>query len=156
MCAYSNFDWAGDTVDRKSTTSYCTFLGGSLISWKSKKQSSVSRSSLEAEYRAMTTTTAEIVWLRWLLVELGVPQLNPTPMYYGNQSAIQIACNPVFHERTKHIEIDCHFVRHQFLNGVLYLPYTPSASQLADFFTKSHTVQCFRPLLSKLLLVLPS
>ncbi|XP_019435495.1 PREDICTED: uncharacterized protein LOC109341997, partial [Lupinus angustifolius] len=91
-------DWAGDPTDRKSTIGFCIFQGDSLISWKSKKQDVISRSSTEAEYRAMATTTAEIVWLRWLLASLGVDQPEPTPMYCDNKSAIQIAHNSVFHE----------------------------------------------------------
>ncbi|KAK2370481.1 hypothetical protein QL285_083530 [Trifolium repens] len=74
-----------------------------------KKQDIVSRSSTEAGYRALASTTTEIVWLRWLLSDMGCPLTEPTPMYYDNKSAIQIAHNSVFHERTNHIEIDCHF-----------------------------------------------
>ncbi|XP_057451895.1 uncharacterized mitochondrial protein AtMg00810-like [Lotus japonicus] len=112
--AYSDADWAGSPSDRKSTTGFCIFLGDSLISWKRKKQVVVSRSSTEAEYRAMASTTAEIVWLRWLLESMGVSLTAPTPMYCDNMSVIQITRNSVFHERTKHIEIDCHFTRHHF------------------------------------------
>lgn len=148
--AYSDSDWAGDITDRKSTTGYCIFLGDSLISWKSKKQSVVSRSSTEAEYRAMASTTTQIVWLRWLLEDMGVVLSTPTPMYCDNRSAIQIAHNSVFHERTKHIEIDCHITRHHYQLGTITLPFVTSTLQLADFFTKSHTIQRFRFLLDKL------
>ncbi|XP_042426160.1 uncharacterized mitochondrial protein AtMg00810-like [Zingiber officinale] len=106
LCAYSDADWAGDLTDRKSTTGFCIFLGDSLISWKSKKQDVISRSSIEAEYRAMATATCEIVWLRWLLADIGVFLQKPTALHCDNQSVIQIARNTVFHERTKHIEID--------------------------------------------------
>ena len=158
LCAYSDADWAGDSTDRKSTTGFCVFLGDSLISWKSKKQQVVSRSSTEAEYRAMASTTSEIVWLRWLLADLGVCLSSPTPMYCDNKSAIQIAHNTVFHERTKHIEIDCHFTRHHVQHGTISLPFTPSSMQLADFFTKSHTIQRHRFFITKLsmLLAVPS
>ncbi|CAL2273919.1 unnamed protein product [Prunus armeniaca] len=148
--AFSDASWASDPFDRKSTTGYCIFLGDSLISWKSKKQSVVSRSSAEAEYRAMASTAAEIVWLRWLLQDMGVSLSMPTLMYCDNKSAIQIAHNSVFHERTKHIELDCHFVRHHFQQGTISLPFVSSTMQLADFFTKSHTFARFRFLLSKL------
>ncbi|GKD42492.1 retrovirus-related pol polyprotein from transposon TNT 1-94, partial [Tanacetum coccineum] len=93
--AYCDADWAGDSVTRKSTTGFCVFLGDSLISWKSKKQDILSKSSTEAEYRAMAVTTSEIVWLRWLLADMGVQITNPTSLYCDNRSAIQIARNTV-------------------------------------------------------------
>uniref|UniRef100_A0A2N9I834 Integrase catalytic domain-containing protein n=1 Tax=Fagus sylvatica TaxID=28930 RepID=A0A2N9I834_FAGSY len=113
--AYSDADWAEDPTDRRSTTGYCFLLGDSLISWRSKKQSVVARSSTEAEYRALADTTAELLWLRWLLQDLGIDCSTVVPIHCDNRSAIQIAHNDVFHERTKHIEIDCHFVRHHLL-----------------------------------------
>jgi len=148
--AYSDADWASDPVDRKSTTGFCIFLGDSLISWKSKKQSVVSKSSTEAEYRAMASTTTEIVWLRWLLDDMGVSISSPTPMFCDNKSAIQIAHNSVFHERTKHIEIDCHLTRHHLQHGTISLPFVSSSMQLADLFTKSHPLPRFRFLVGKL------
>ncbi|XP_030942055.1 uncharacterized protein LOC115967115, partial [Quercus lobata] len=101
--AFSDADWAGDPTDRRSTTGYCFLLGSSLISWRSKKQTFVARSSTEAEYRALADTTSELLWLRWLLKDLGVSTSSATPLYCDNQSAIHIAHNDVFHERTKHI-----------------------------------------------------
>ncbi|CAJ2651271.1 unnamed protein product [Trifolium pratense] len=148
--AYSDADWAGDPTDRKSTTGFCIFLGDSLISWKSKKQDIVSRSSTEAEYRAMATTTSGIVWLRWLLSDMGVPLSKPTPMYCDNKSAIQIAHNSVFHERTKHIEIDCHLTRHHLQHGTITLPFVSSSLQIADLFTKTHSIKRFHFLIDKL------
>ena len=151
--AYADADWAGDVSDRKSTSGFCVFLGDSLISWKSKKQSVVARSTAEAEYRAMAHATAEIVWLRWLLSDMGVSLVTSTPLYCDNKSAIQIAHNSVFHERTKHIEIDCHFVRQHLQSGTIDLPFVSSSLQLADFFTKTHTVARFRFLLDKLMML---
>ncbi|WJZ96954.1 hypothetical protein VitviT2T_015594 [Vitis vinifera] len=119
--AFSDADWAGDPTDRRSTTGYCFLLGSSLISWRSKKQTFVARSSTEAEYRALADTTSELLWLRWLLKDLGVSTSSATPLYCDNQSAIHIAHNDVFHERTKHIEIDCHFIRYHLLHGALKL-----------------------------------
>lgn len=86
--AYSDSDWAGDPTNRRSTTGYCFFLGNSLISWRSKKQSVVARSSTEAEYRALADATSELVWIRWLLEDMGVVQKNPTPLHCDNRSAI--------------------------------------------------------------------
>ena len=97
------------------------FLGDALISWKCKKQDRVSKSSTEAKYRTMPTACFEIVWLRGLLEELGFPQTTSTPLHADNISAIQIATNPVFHERTKHIEVDCHSIRDTLENRVISL-----------------------------------
>ncbi|KAG9446567.1 hypothetical protein H6P81_012695 [Aristolochia fimbriata] len=129
---------------------YSVFLGYSPISWRSKKQSTVSRSSTEAEYRALADTTSEIVWLRWLLQDMGVHLDSSSPLYCDNKSAMQIAHNAVFHERTKHIEVDCHFVRHHCALGTVDLLYVPSEDQVADLFTKSLTRSRLGYLCSKL------
>ena len=86
------------------------FVRENLVSWKSKKQSVVSRSRAESEYRAMTQSVCEIMWLHQLLIEVGIETLVPTKLWCDNQVALHTASSPVFHERTKHIEIDCHFV----------------------------------------------
>jgi hypothetical protein len=100
------------------------FLGDALISWKCKKQDRVSKSSIEVECHAMSTACSEIVWLRGLLEELGFSQITSTPLHADNTSAIQIATNFVFHERTKHIEIDCYFIHDSTLeNQVISLPH---------------------------------
>ena len=95
------------------------FLDDALISWKCKKQDRVSKSSTEAEYRSMSSTCSEIVWLRSLLEELGFSQPHSTPLHADNTSAIQIAANPMFYERTKHIEVDCHLIHHKVLEDPL-------------------------------------
>ena len=149
----SDADWARDPTDRKSTTSYCFLLGSSLISWRSKKQTHVARSSTEAEYRALADTTSELFWLRWLLKDLGVSTSSTTPLYCDNQSVIHIAHNDVFHERTKHIEIDCHFIRYHLVYGALKLISVSSKDQLVDIFTKSHPKGRFCTLVDNLKLV---
>ena len=121
LVAYSDVDWAGCPNTRRSTTGWCMFLGDALISWRCKKQDRVSKSSTEAEYRAMSTSCSEIVWLRGLLEELGFPQTTSTPLHADNTSAIQIATNPVFHEHTKHIEVDCHSIRDTLESRVISL-----------------------------------
>ncbi|XP_026432275.1 uncharacterized protein LOC113329636 [Papaver somniferum] len=98
--AYSDSDWAGDVTNRQSITGYFVFLGDSLISWRSKKQTIVSRSSAEAEYRVLAHTTSEIIWLLWLLSDMGIHLHNHTPMFCDNKASIQITDNDVFHERT--------------------------------------------------------
>lgn len=134
--AFSDADWDGDLTGRRSTTGYCFILGDSLISWRSKKQSLTARSSTEAEYRALVDTTQELLWLHWLLADMGAPQTLPTSLLCDNKSAIQIAHNDVFHERTKHIEIDCHFVR-QHVGKTIKLLSISSTDQPADIFTKA-------------------
>lgn len=151
--AYSDADWAGCPDTRKSTTGWCMFLGDALISWKCKKQDSVSKSSTEAEYRAMSVACSEIIWLRGLLADLGFLQTQPIPLHADNTSAIQIAANPVYHERTKHIEVDCHSIREAYDRRVITLPHVSTAVQIADIFTKSLTRQRHNVLASKLMLV---
>ncbi|KAL6313610.1 hypothetical protein AAG906_006979 [Vitis piasezkii] len=120
---------------------------------RSKKQTFVARSSTEAEYRALADTTSELLWLRWLLKDLGVSTSSATPLYCDNQSAIHIAHNDVFHERTKHIEIDCHFIRYHLVHGALKLFFVSSKDQLADIFTKSLPTRRTRDLIDNLKLV---
>ncbi|KAK3019552.1 hypothetical protein RJ639_004393 [Escallonia herrerae] len=110
----------------------------------------VSRSSAEAEYQAMATTTSELIWMVRLLRELHVPCSSPIPLYCNNQAATHIAANPVFHERTKHIEIDCHFIRHHVQTRMLLPQSTSTQHQLADIFTKALGHERFHDLLSKL------
>ena len=98
----------------------------------------MTRSSIEAENRALVDTTSELLWLRWLLMDLGVSTSSATPLYCDNQSAIHIAHNNVFHEQTKHIEINCHFIQYHLVHGALKLFSVSSKDQLADIFTKSH------------------
>lgn len=125
-------------------------IGGNLISWKSKKQNVVVKSSAEAEYRAMVVATCELIWIKQLLHELKFEYTQQMKLCCDNQVALHVASNPVFHERTKHIEIDCHFIREKVLYKEIITESVSSNDQLADIFTKSSRGPRIQSICSKL------
>ncbi|GJZ90447.1 hypothetical protein Tco_0662374 [Tanacetum coccineum] len=142
LTAYSDVDWAKCIVTKKYVTGYCVFLNKSLVSWKSKKQNTLSKSSTEAEYRALASVTSEVIWILNFLKDLQIENLLPVSLYCDSNSAIKIAANLIFHERTKHLEIELHFVREKVLKGVVKTVKVDSANQIADILTKGlDTVQ---------------
>ena len=134
---FSDADWAGSVTDRRSTSGYCSFVWGNLVTWPSKKQSVVARSSAEAEFRAMAQGICEGIWLNRLLEELRVPSKHPIVLYCDNQPAISIAKNPVHLDRTKHVEIDQHFIKEKIEEGFFKVSFTPTNCQTADILRKA-------------------
>ncbi|RVW35969.1 Retrovirus-related Pol polyprotein from transposon TNT 1-94 [Vitis vinifera] len=147
---FSDADWAGSVTDRRSTSGYCSFVWGNLVTWRSKKQSVVARSSAEAEFRAMAQGICKGIWLNRLLEELRVPLKHPMVLYCDNQAAISIAKNPVHHDRTKHVEIDRHFIKEKIEEGVFKVSYTPTNCQTTDILTKALARVNFEDLTEKL------
>jgi hypothetical protein len=137
--AYSDATWTSDPTYRCFITGYCILLGSSLVAWKSKKKAVVSRSSTEVELQTLATTTAEIIWIRWLLADLGVSCDSPTLLCCDNTETIQICHDPVKHELIKHIGVNVSFTRSHCHQKTIDLQYVPSELQLADFFTKAQT-----------------
>ncbi|PON66810.1 Ribonuclease H-like domain containing protein, partial [Trema orientale] len=148
--AYTDADWAGSIDDRKSTSGYCTMLWGNLVTWRSKKQNVVARSSAEAEFRALAQGICELMWLKRVLVELRMATDSPMKLYCDNQAAINIAHNPVHRDRTKHVEVDRHFIKEKIESGVICMTYVPTKQQVADVLTKGLPRQLFEDMIDKL------
>ncbi|KAL2235782.1 UNVERIFIED_CONTAM: Retrovirus-related Pol polyprotein from transposon RE2 [Sesamum indicum] len=157
LIAFSDADWGGCLQTRKSLTGFCVFLGETPISWKTKKQVTVSRSTAEAEYRSLASTVCELVWINYMLQEFEIEAGLPIPLFCDNKGAIHITANPVFHKRTKHLDIDCHIVREKFKQGLVLPTHVKATDQVADIFTKSLPAPAFQVMKSKLkLMSLPS
>ncbi|XP_031250763.1 uncharacterized protein LOC116108660 [Pistacia vera] len=136
---FTDADWAGDIQDRRSTSGCCVFLGSNLLQWSSRKQRVVSLSSTEAEYRALAQGATELAWFRSLFSEMG-----------------SLASNPIFHARTKHIELDAHYIREQVASNFVKVQYVPIEHQTADIFTKSLSTSRFELLRNKLHVTAPT
>lgn len=153
LCAYSDSDWAGNLSDRTSTTGYVLYHGDTPISWSSKKQRTVARSSIEAEYRVVTSVMAETNWVMNLLSELQFPITYPPKIFCDNLGATYLCENPVFHSRMKHIALDFHFVRDQVQRKLITVDHVNSMNQVADLLTKSLPKSLFQKQFNKLGLV---
>ncbi|GJZ77105.1 ribonuclease H-like domain-containing protein [Tanacetum coccineum] len=136
LVAFSDADWAGCPTTHRSTLGYCVFLSNNVLSWSSKRQPTLSRSSVEAEYRGVSNAVAETCWLCNLLREFHTPLSSATLVYCDNVSVVYLSCNPVQHQHTKHIEINIHFVRDLVAAGQVRVLHVPSRYQYANIFTK--------------------
>lgn len=150
IVAYSDADWVGYPDTRRSTSGYCVLLGPSLISWSSKRQPTVSHSSAEGEYHAVANAVAECTWLRQLLHKLCCPVNKATVVYCDNVSAVYLSANLVHHRRTKHIELDIHFVREQVALGNVRVLHVPTTQQFADIMMKGLPTSTFEEFWSSL------
>jgi len=149
--AFSDSDWVGNPDDRHSTTGIGIVLGSSLISWTVKKQTAVACSSTEAEYCAMALATTDLFWLCMLFKDLGIPLFSTPRLWCDNIGALALASNPVYHARTKHIEVDYHFIHEKVLNDDISIKYISTHDQLANIFTKGLSSVRFSFLRDKLM-----
>ncbi|XP_057747987.1 uncharacterized mitochondrial protein AtMg00810-like [Arachis stenosperma] len=136
IMAFSDSDWATDTDGRKSVSGYCVFLGTNLVTWSSRKQRTVSRSSTEAEFWALADAMTDTIWLQKLLLEMRLPPGPAPTMFCDNQSTVLMTRNPVLHSRSKYFEIDLHFVRNIVVQQLAHVVHIPSQDQFADILTK--------------------
>lgn len=141
VSAFFDADWTGCVDDRRSTGGFAVFLGSNLVSWSARKQPNVSRSSTEAEYKAVANATAEVMWIQTLLCELNIHAPRAAKLWCNNIGAKYLSANPVFRARTKHIEVDYHFVRERVARKLLDIEYISTKDQVADGFTKALTVR---------------
>jgi len=136
LVAFTNAYWATNLDDRKSIGGVCVYLDDNLISWSLRKQRVVSRSSAESEYRVLADGASEIKWLNSLLIELGLRLKQPSMIWCDNLSAKALASNLIQHVRSKHIEIDIHFIRDMILKREVDVHHVPSRIQVADCLTR--------------------
>ncbi|RVW40370.1 Retrovirus-related Pol polyprotein from transposon RE1 [Vitis vinifera] len=147
--AFSDANWARNKDDYISMGAYIVYLGCHPISWSSKKQRTVARSSIEAEYRSVAATTSEINWICSLVTELGITLPTLPIIYCDNVGATYLYSNPVFHSRMKHVAIDYHFIRDQVQSDALRVTHVSSADQLVNTLTKPFSRSCFQEVASK-------
>jgi hypothetical protein len=137
VSGFLDADWTGYLDDRRSTCGFVIFLGSNLVSWSARKQPTISRSSTEAEYKIVANTTAEIMWIQILLQKLGIKTPQAAKLWCDNIGVKYLSANPVFHDHTKHIEVDYHLVRERVSRKLLEIDFVPSRDQITDGFTKA-------------------
>ncbi|KAM2779553.1 hypothetical protein COP1_014811 [Malus domestica] len=147
---FTNADWVGDVANQRFTSGYFTFVRGNLVTWRSKKQRAVSRSSAEAEFRGMAHGVCEVLWLHKLLWGLGFKQREATNLYSDNKSAREIAKNPVHHDKMKRVEVDLHFIKEKLEKKIVSIPFVNSKEQLVDILTHAVCSRLFSDSLIKL------
>jgi hypothetical protein len=140
---YTDSDWAGSAVDRKSTSWCCFTLGSAMVSWCSRKQTYVALSTAEAEYIALSVAVREAVWLRKLLADLFGNVLDYTIIHCDNQSCVKLSKDPVFHDKSKHIEIKYHYIRDMVQRKEVSVQYLPIDEQVVNVLTKPLTKMKF-------------
>lgn len=148
--AFSDADWAGDADDYISTNGYVVYIGNHPVSWSSKKQNTIARSSTEAEYRSVANASSEIKWIASLLQELGIRLCQAPTIYCDNVGATYLCANPVFHSRMKHVALDYHFICQQVRSGSWRVIHVSTKDQLADVMTKPLSRQVFTSITSKI------
>ena len=150
VTTYSDADWAGSVDDQKSTSGNAFFMGDCLVSWLSKKQSSISLSTAEAEYIAAADCCTQILWMKEALKDVNIETKQPITIFCDNNSAISLSKNPVMHSRTKHIPIKYHFLHEQVAEHNIGLEYVNTKEQIADIFTKPLPREAFKYLRQKM------
>lgn len=152
---FSDVDWVGDALDRRSHGGFVVYYGGNIVSWRLKKQATVARSSTEAEYKSLTDATTEAMWVTEVLHELGAPPSGRSIIWCDSTSAISLSANPVLHNTTKHVAVSFHFVRERVADDGLVVRHVSTKDQQADILTKALQWEAFRHLRSKRMWEIP-
>ena len=150
LLIYTDSYFGSSLLDRRSTTGYCTFLGGNLVTWRSKKQNVVSKSSTEAEFRAISKEIDEVLWLRHLLRDIKILYKEPIQLLSDNLSAIYLAHDPLYHDRVKHMDIDRFCIQEKLDGGIIEIKHAGTEDQVADILTKGLPTRIFARFVSKL------